>query len=73
MQTAERTRLFEMEDKYPAGQQQIADLPSHFITYVEGGRKKSIHIKYEAPQALADFEKYLDALIENLSWQLKVE
>ena len=73
MQTAKKTGLFEMEDKYPQGQNQIADLPSYFITYVEGGQKKSIHVKHDAPQALTDFEKYLDELIGNLGWQLKVE
>ena len=59
----------ELESNYPAHGLKISDLPN-VVTYVRiGNNEKSITNNHLAPQALIEFEKQLEKMINSLSYQ----
>lgn len=69
LEKAQMANYFELSDTYPANGKIIPDLP-FTITYVEFGEKrKEIKNNHDAPQALSDFEAYLEEVVAELTWQ----
>ncbi len=60
---------FSLAGKYPTERDPIVDFPNT-ITFVRmGDQKHSIINNHDAPQALIDFERYLEQLGEERSWR----
>lgn len=54
--------IFAMNDKYDA---KITDIPSTLLIINLNGKKKKIFDRHGAPNALKDFEKFIDRLVLN--------
>jgi hypothetical protein len=68
-QQAAKVGYFAFEKTYPADGKFIADIP-FTTTYVRmGDNFKKVIDNYDAPLTLQNFEKYLEAQLETLSWK----
>ena len=68
MKQAETVNYLKFQNKYPAENIEIADMPQT-ISYVRIGKEgKLIHTKLDAPKELVAFERWLEKHIENLQW-----
>lgn len=63
---AEEYGFFQMKDKYDGN---ISDLPSVLIEMSTEEERKRVVDRFEPPQELRDFEKYLDKILLNLDWE----
>ncbi|MCB0589479.1 MAG: hypothetical protein KDD06_29615 [Phaeodactylibacter sp.] len=73
LEKAREIRFFQLSDFYPLNGRPIADLPQ-VITYLNDGRReKTIVNNHLAPVELINFERFLDKLAMEISWQPKVE
>lgn len=54
------SNIFSMQDKYDA---KITDIPSTLLVINLDGKKKKIYDRHGAPDALRDFEKFIDKLV----------
>lgn len=69
LEKAQEAGYFEAENEYPADGKTIPDFP-YTITYVQlGEERKEIKNNYDAPQAILDFEAYLDEVASSLDWK----
>ena len=60
--------FFNMAHEYPTDHR-IADLPST-ITYIRiGDTEKSVKNTHDGPKELADFEAYIESIINKLEWK----
>lgn len=62
----EEADFWAFEDEYTDN---IADLPTTYITFTHDGKSKKIKDYYNAPEQLKDLEKKVEALIESTLWQ----
>ncbi|MEY3368637.1 MAG: hypothetical protein RI973_1792 [Bacteroidota bacterium] len=61
-------RFLDFENAYPTDGQRIVDLPVT-ITYIRiGDMDKTVKNTHGAPQSLKEFEKYLEAVFEGITW-----
>ncbi|RMG76525.1 MAG: hypothetical protein D6714_21225, partial [Bacteroidetes bacterium] len=60
--------FFDFYDKYPTGDVQISDLPTTITHLRIGDMQKTVSNKYQAPEALKAYEKYLLELLDRLEW-----
>jgi hypothetical protein len=71
---AEGIRFFQMRDAYRVIQNPdgtvgvVSDLPTKFVTVTVNGRAKKIEDYVAAPDALADFEREIDAVAGTKRW-----
>ncbi len=64
---AERIGFFDMKDKYD--NQQVTDVPSVMIMMPGPNGRKEIIDRWEGPEELKSFEKYLDSILLSLDWK----
>ncbi len=62
----EQANLFQYEDEYD--NKGVTDLPAKIIHYKAGGKSKTIRMRYNAPQELADLQKQLSSIIHSLEY-----
>lgn len=65
VETVDRIRFFELDDKY---RQLITDLPTTFVTVTRDGRSKVIEDYFGAPTPLKDFERQIDDIARTARW-----
>lgn len=74
LETAERIRFFDLRDAYrvienPDGTTiLVTDLPTTFVTVTANGRTKKVEDYVAAPDALAEFEREIDAAAGTKRW-----
>jgi hypothetical protein len=65
VETVDRIRFFELEDKY---RQLITDLPTTFVTVTRDGRTKRIEDYFGAPESLKELERAIDETARIAGW-----
>lgn len=60
--------FFELKDKYDG---HVSDLPStiYILSRTGGGEHKRVIDRYQGPQELREFGKFLDRMLLNLDWK----
>ena len=66
-QKVKTINYFELYDKYDAS---VTDLPSVNTSVALDGYRKSITARYNIPTELKDFQKFIDAIFTDKSWEL---
>jgi len=65
---AERIGFYDLQDKYDAS---VSDVPT-CITMISGDKgRKRIEDRFDAPDILRVFEKYLDGILLGLDWKYR--
>ena len=67
LEEAERVGFFGMKDEYD--NRAVTDVPSCMIMIRGNEGGKYIHDRFDAPDVLRNFEKYVDNILLNLDWQ----
>jgi hypothetical protein len=67
---AEEIKFFSFDDTYDG---QVTDLPTTYVTVNMNGEKKRIKLRYNYPDELKAFGKYLDELYKKVKWEKLVE
>jgi uncharacterized protein DUF6438 len=65
VQTVDRIRFFELENKY---RQLITDLPTTFVTVTRDGHSKQVEDYFGAPKSLRDLEQQIDDMAGTARW-----
>ncbi len=65
-QKANEIKYFELNDNYDAS---ITDVPTTFTEIHFDGKVKRILNRWNAPDELREFEKYLDEVLDGLNWK----
>jgi len=65
VETVERIRFFELEDKY---RHLITDLPTTFVTVTRDRRSKRIEDYFGAPESLKELERAIDQTARTARW-----
>ena len=66
--TALEAGYFDFYNEYPTGDVQIADLPTTITSLRIGDQIKTITNKYQGPEELKNYEKFLSKLVDGLEW-----
>ena len=69
-----RTAIFQhhyldLSEQYPATGRTIPDLPTTFTAVQIDGHRHAVENNHDAPEALREFEQYLDAFFAGLFWE----
>ncbi|MEQ8325218.1 MAG: DUF6438 domain-containing protein [Vicingaceae bacterium] len=65
---AQAIGYFTMEDRYDAS---VTDVPSVLIMISGPNGRKSVEDRFNAPDVLHNFEKYLDKILMGLDWKYR--
>ena len=47
----------------------VTDLPSTYYTFYDGSKTKKVVARYEVPEKIKQFQKYIDQLINEINWE----
>jgi hypothetical protein len=70
-QKAADIKYLSFDAKYPKGESMITDIPSTISFFKSGSESKMVHNNYDAPIELLEFERWLEAQFEGLTWEAK--
>jgi Domain of unknown function (DUF6438) len=70
-QKATGVKYLSFDTKYPKGESMITDIPTTISFFKSGSESKTIHNNYDAPIELIEFERWLEAHFESLTWETK--
>ncbi len=69
LQKAKTVGYIHLDNKYPTKGLGIIDFPVCITSITEGGSKKMVYNRNDAPQRLVEYQDFFDELIEDVQWK----